>query len=98
MTQHPFLALTAADREEMLATIGVASVDELFRDLPQPVRFGRELDLAKRGPDFVALADESRVSLDYRAHLNSQGSPSDTVAAGYHWRPGTELNQRVVNL
>ena len=45
MTQHPFLALTDADREEMLATIGVASIDELFRDLPQAVRFGRELDL-----------------------------------------------------
>ena len=40
-----FLSLTERDREEMLATIGVASIDELFRDLPQAVRFGRELDL-----------------------------------------------------
>src|SRR5215475_4776969 len=45
MTQHPFLALTDADSEEMLATIGVGSVHELFGDLPQGVRFGRELDL-----------------------------------------------------
>ncbi len=42
---HPFLALTDSDREEMLGTIGVATVDELFRDLPDAVRFGRELDL-----------------------------------------------------
>jgi len=42
---HPFLALTDSDREEMLRTIGVSSVDELFRDLPAGVRFGRELDL-----------------------------------------------------
>ena len=42
---HPFLALTDADREEMLAAIGVSSVDELFRDIPAGVRFGRELDL-----------------------------------------------------
>src|SRR5947209_16178734 len=42
---HPFLGLTDADRKEMLATIGVASVDELFRDIPQGVRLQRELDL-----------------------------------------------------
>src|SRR5437773_10772537 len=29
----------------MLGTIGVGSVEELFRDLPEAVRFGRELDL-----------------------------------------------------
>ncbi len=42
---HPFLGLTDSDREEMLATIGVASVDELFRDIPQGVRLQRDLDL-----------------------------------------------------
>jgi len=42
---HPYLALTDADREEMLAVIGVASLDELFRDIPKGVRLGRELDL-----------------------------------------------------
>jgi glycine dehydrogenase subunit 1 len=42
---HPFLALTEDDREEMLRTIGVSSVEELFRDIPAGVRFGRALDL-----------------------------------------------------
>ncbi|HSX23127.1 MAG TPA: aminomethyl-transferring glycine dehydrogenase subunit GcvPA [Gaiellaceae bacterium] len=42
---HPFLALTDRDKEEMLRTIGVSSVDELFRDLPKAMRLGRELDL-----------------------------------------------------
>ncbi|HXS27497.1 MAG TPA: hypothetical protein VN730_07530 [Steroidobacteraceae bacterium] len=59
---------------------------------------GRELELAKRGLDFVPRSDESRASIDYRAQLNSAGSPTDIVAAGYHWRPGTELNLRAVNL
>jgi glycine dehydrogenase subunit 1 len=39
------LSLTDADREEMLAAIGVDTVDELFRDIPAGVRLGRELDL-----------------------------------------------------
>jgi glycine cleavage system P protein (glycine dehydrogenase) subunit 1 len=40
-----YLSLTERDREEMLAAIGVASVDDLFGDIPAGVRFGRELDL-----------------------------------------------------
>jgi glycine dehydrogenase subunit 1 len=41
-----YVALTEADREQMLETIGVSSVDELFRDIPAGVRFDRSLDLA----------------------------------------------------
>jgi glycine dehydrogenase subunit 1 len=40
-----YLSLTAADREEMLATIGADSIDDLFRDIPAGVRFGGELDV-----------------------------------------------------
>ncbi len=40
-----YLSLTDADREQMLAAIGVASVEELFRDIPPGVRYGRELDV-----------------------------------------------------
>jgi glycine dehydrogenase subunit 1 len=40
-----YLSLTDADREEMLAAIGVSTVDELFEQIPPGVRLGRELDL-----------------------------------------------------
>jgi glycine dehydrogenase subunit 1 len=40
-----YLALTDADREAMLETIGASSVEDLFADLPAGVRLGRELDL-----------------------------------------------------
>jgi glycine dehydrogenase subunit 1 len=42
---HPYLSLTSADRDAMLETIGVGSVDELFQDIPAAVRFERELAL-----------------------------------------------------
>jgi glycine dehydrogenase subunit 1 len=42
---HPFLSLTDADREAMLETIGVSTVEELFRDIPEGVRFRGTLDL-----------------------------------------------------
>jgi glycine dehydrogenase subunit 1 len=41
----PYISLTDADRDSMLETVGVASVDELFRDIPEGVRFRGELDL-----------------------------------------------------
>ena len=40
-----YLSLTDADRDAMLAEIGVDSVDELFRDIPAGVRFRGRLDL-----------------------------------------------------
>src|SRR5439155_10726814 len=40
-----FLSLTERDRDEMLAAIGVDSIEELFRDIPEGMRFDRELDL-----------------------------------------------------
>ena len=36
--------------------------------------------------------------MEYRQHVNSQGSPSDAVAMGYRWQPGTELGRKAVNL
>jgi glycine dehydrogenase subunit 1 len=40
-----YLSLTDADREAMLETIGLATVEDLFRDIPAAVRFDRDLDL-----------------------------------------------------
>jgi glycine dehydrogenase subunit 1 len=40
-----YTSATDADREQMLAEIGVASVDELFADLPAGVRLDRPLEL-----------------------------------------------------
>jgi glycine dehydrogenase subunit 1 len=40
-----YLSLTDADREAMLETIGASSIEELFADIPEGVRFERELAL-----------------------------------------------------
>lgn len=51
-----------------------------------------EVELSARGTEFVHRSEESRATRDYRDHINSDGSPSDEVAAGFVWQPGTELN------
>jgi rubrerythrin len=74
--------------------------------LPDPIAFrshrdfvrrvlSQEVDLRARGSEYIHVSqeDESSPSVLYRSHLNSQGSPSETVAAGYSWRPGTEVTE-----
>jgi glycine dehydrogenase subunit 1 len=53
---HPFLSLTDADREAMLDTIGVTSVDQLFEQIPDTVRFrgGLALERPLSEPEVVA--------------------------------------------
>ena len=55
-----FLSLTEQDREQMLETIGIDSIDELFEQIPAGVRLGRPLELerALSEPELVAHLSE----------------------------------------
>jgi hypothetical protein len=70
--------------------------------LPSPIRYEshrefvretlrREVGLTAVGASIVPFDQEPEEAQRYRVQLNSQGSPSERVAAGYIWRPGTEL-------
>ncbi|MFM9043650.1 MAG: glycine dehydrogenase, partial [bacterium] len=48
-----YTSATNSDREEMLAKIGVESVDDLFSGIPEELRLGRPLDL----PDGLSEAE-----------------------------------------
>jgi hypothetical protein len=74
--------------------------------LPEPITYksqrefvrrvlGEEVDLRANGAQFVDKGKEPERSLAYRRQMNSEGSPTQTVAAGYRWAPGTELTQKV---
>lgn len=76
--------------------------------LPEPIRFasqrefvrqtlGKEVDLRASGYNFVGIDEETPSTQAYRQQMNSQGSPSEAVAAGYTWRPGTEVMAKVAN-
>jgi hypothetical protein len=74
-------------------------------DLPEPIPFESqrdfvratlraEVDLRAKRTEIVPLEEESQNSIAYREYMNSEGSPSETVADLYLWRPGTELSAR----
>jgi len=73
--------------------------------LPEPIDFSsqrkyvrqtllEQVDFRANGRQIVTLQEESPQSAAYRQRMNRDGSPSERVAAGYHWRPGTELAPR----
>jgi len=75
--------------------------------LPNPIRYEthrkfvretlqREIDLRASGTEIVPKQKDPPRSREYRERLNRDGSPSETVAAGYVWRPGTELAPRAL--
>jgi hypothetical protein len=63
------------------------------RDFVRKVLHG-EVNLRTSGTQFVPRAQESAASLAYRNRLNLDGSPSDAVASGYRWAPGTEMTKK----
>jgi hypothetical protein len=75
--------------------------------LPEPIKYeshrdyvrqvlSKEMNLRAVGYRFIdgTKEKESDATLTYRKHLNSHGSPSDMVAAGYRWYTGTELGKQ----
>ncbi|AKS38888.1 glycine dehydrogenase [Anoxybacillus gonensis] len=52
---HRYLPMTEEDKQQMLETIGVQSIDELFSDIPESVRFQGEYNIkpAKSEPELM---------------------------------------------
>lgn len=73
---------------ELPDPIGYQSHREMVRTVLED-----EVAMQAIGTQFINPSEGSKVSIAYRDQLNSRGSPSETVAAGYCWRPGTELSE-----
>ncbi|MFM8999542.1 MAG: aminomethyl-transferring glycine dehydrogenase subunit GcvPA [Actinomycetota bacterium] len=62
-----FAPHTTDEIAEMLATVGAASVDDLFATIPSAVRLGRALDLPPGVSELEALADLGRLAARNRS-------------------------------
>jgi glycine dehydrogenase subunit 1 len=66
--KHRYLPMTEEDKRAMLETIGVSSVDELFSDIPEKVRFKGEYNI-KAAKSETALMKELFMMADRNADL-----------------------------
>lgn len=66
--KHRYLPMTEEDKRAMLDTIGVSSIDELFSDIPEKVRFKGEYNI-KAAKSETALMKELFMLADRNADL-----------------------------
>lgn len=60
--KHRYLPMTENDQNEMLAAIGVNSIDELFSDIPERVRFKGDLNLKPAKSESALLKELSQMA------------------------------------
>jgi glycine dehydrogenase subunit 1 len=71
--KHRYLPMTEEDKKSMLDTIGVSSVEELFSDIPESVRFKGEYKI-KKAKSETALMKELSILAGKNADLRSNAS------------------------
>jgi glycine dehydrogenase subunit 1 len=75
-----YLSITDQDRDEMLAAIGVSSIEELFEQVPAGVRLDRELDV----PPALGEADLARHIEELAARNVHTGVELSFLGAGIY--------------
>jgi hypothetical protein len=80
----------------------------LPESLPEPIEYkshrefvrtvlSEEVDLRAQGTH-IGQKGETAQSRAYREQMNAKGSPSEIIAAGYTWKPGTELAEETPDI
>ena len=59
---HRYIPLTEKDKSEMLDVIGIKSVDELFTDIPESVRFNQPLNIKEKKSETALLRELSQLA------------------------------------
>ncbi|HAR6134760.1 TPA: aminomethyl-transferring glycine dehydrogenase subunit GcvPA [Staphylococcus pseudintermedius] len=59
---HRYIPLTEKDEQEMLETIGVKSIQELYSDVPEDVLLSRDLNIADAEPETQLLKRLTRIA------------------------------------
>lgn len=65
---HRYIPSTAQEKKQMLSEIGVESIMDLFSDIPENLRLGRDLNL-----------DKSKSEIEVMKHLNSLGAKNKSL-------------------
>jgi len=70
-----YIPISDQDRQEMLARIGLDSVDKLFSSIPEPNRLKKLLNLpaAKSEPELLAYFEEKSQKNNYNQYLSFLG-------------------------
>ncbi|MCG7336363.1 aminomethyl-transferring glycine dehydrogenase subunit GcvPA [Sporosarcina sp. ACRSM] len=60
--RHRYIPMTETDQAEMMKTIGISSIDELFADIPEKVRFKGEYNIKKAKSETSLVKELSKLA------------------------------------
>lgn len=75
--KHRYLPMTEQDQKEMLASIGVENVEELFSDIPESIRFKGEYKIKPAKSESALLKELSNLAnknADLKQHVSFLGA------------------------
>ncbi|WP_088809935.1 MULTISPECIES: aminomethyl-transferring glycine dehydrogenase subunit GcvPA [Listeria] len=85
MSKFRYLPMTEQDEKEMLETIGVSSIQDLFTDIPEKIRFNRDYDLKPAISEPNLLRELTKLAAQ---NVNTQETASFLGAGVYsHYIP-----------
>ncbi|WP_397539273.1 aminomethyl-transferring glycine dehydrogenase subunit GcvPA [Rummeliibacillus pycnus] len=83
--KHRYLPMTEQDQQEMLKVIGVSSVDELFADIPEKIRFKGDYKIKSAKSESALLKELAQLA---KQNANSDEYVSFLGAGVYdHYKP-----------
>lgn len=71
--KHRYLPMTAQDRVEMMETVGIQSIDELFSDIPEAVRYQGTMPMSEPLDEYALLRHMKGLA-DRNADFDSHAS------------------------
>lgn len=71
--KHRYLPMTEQDRQEMMATVGIQSIDELFADIPKEVRYQGTLPMSEALDEYALLRHMKELA-DRNANFDTHAS------------------------
>jgi hypothetical protein len=98
VARQVYAEIASIEEQHVIQYESIADPDETWidynshRDYVRQV-LSQEVNLRAVDGRFIDVTkeQESQATIAYRKQLNSEGSPTNTVAAGYRWQPGTEV-------
>lgn len=83
--KHRYIPMTETDRKEMMDVIGISSIDELFQDIPEEVRFKGEYNIKKAKSESALTKELSKLAAK---NANTAAYTSFLGAGVYdHYKP-----------
>lgn len=90
--KHRYLPMTEQDQQEMLKTVGANSIEDLFKDIPEEIRFKGELPVSKRLDEYALTTHLSALAAK---NANTDQYPSFLGAGLYDHHIPSVINHVV---